>query len=129
MNVLFLFSLIAITTCNPNPCIHGTCTEIVVGAVTVPYCTCDNRWTGKLCDLDMDGIYWDFCFFSWIYPWDLLFDCFFLATCSADYCQSGGVCRMNGNLAYCECPAMYTGVRCELFVGGITTTTTAATGR
>ncbi len=47
--------------------------------------------------------------------------------CPVGYCLSGGVCRMNGNVPYCECPALYTGQQCEIFIGA--TTTTLAPGR
>jgi len=46
----------------------------------------------------------------------------FLVNCPVGYCLSGGVCRINGNVPYCECPALYTGQQCEIFIGAMTTT-------
>jgi hypothetical protein len=42
---------------------------------------------------------------------------------------SGGTCQMSGNIPYCQCPVLYTGARCESYIGAITTTTTAIPGR
>jgi hypothetical protein len=46
----------------------------------------------------------------------------FLVDCTAGYCLSGGVCRINGNVPYCQCPSLYTGERCELLIDDSTTT-------
>ena len=59
MNVVFVFSLSATTTCNPNPCVHGTCYPINLPIGLTVFCSCDNQWTGKWCDVDMDGEYRD----------------------------------------------------------------------
>lgn len=45
---------------------------------------------------------------------------FIVDNCPAEYCLSGGICRMNGNTAYCDCPASHTGPRCETSVSGTT---------
>ena len=52
-------------------------------------------------------------------------DANFVVVCPVGYCFSGGTCRMVGNTAICDCPAGFTGQRCENVV---TTTTTAAPG-
>lgn len=81
------------TTCNPSPCgIHGICVEATSNGGTLAVCNCEVNWTGKYCDVDT-------------------------SSCPAGYCLSGGVCRMNGNTAYCDCPALYTGPRCETQLG------------
>ncbi|CAF4489200.1 unnamed protein product [Rotaria socialis] len=89
-------------TCDPSPCgTYGTCFLVNLPQGLIPYCACNDRWTGKYCDVNMDG------------------------KCTNEYCFSGGTCRMNGNITYCDCTAMYTGQRCESLIDTSTTTTTA----
>jgi len=45
----------------------------------------------------------------------------YIGNCPPGYCLSGSICRMNGNIAYCDCPALYTGDRCETYLGIVTT--------
>ena len=42
--------------------------------------------------------------------------------CVAGYCLSGGTCLVSGNVPYCQCPPLYTGLRCETLVSSLTTT-------
>jgi hypothetical protein len=64
----------------------------------------------------MDGRY---CFFCVI---DLCMKAYiFLANCPVGYCITG-TCQMVGNVPQCDCPALYTGQRCETFLGSSTTT-------
>jgi hypothetical protein len=92
-----------ITTCNPNPCgAHGTCIQAVPPNGPGILCNCENRWTGQYCDVNLD------------------------VACPTGFCLSGGTCRTNGNLPYCECPPTHTGTRCESTIGIIGTTTTTA---
>ena len=47
------------TSCNPNPCgLHGTCAEATLGGSTVAICNCENDWTGKFCDVNMNGSFY-----------------------------------------------------------------------
>jgi hypothetical protein len=46
------------TTCNPSPCgAHGVCLEAILPTGPTAYCNCQDRWTGKYCDVNMDGRY------------------------------------------------------------------------
>ncbi|CAF3898924.1 unnamed protein product [Rotaria sp. Silwood2] len=84
--------------CSFSPCgIHGTCMRINLPDGPMAYCNCEDRWTGKYCDVNIDE------------------------NCPIRYCFSGGTCEMNINVPYCVCPAMYTGERCEFLVGALTT--------
>ena len=47
-----------------------------------------------------------------------------LEQCYDGYCMSGGVCRISGNIRYCDCPGTHTGARCETPITAVTTTTT-----
>jgi len=46
------------TSCNPNPCTHGTCIVAAITGGTIAVCTCDANWTGKYCDVDMSNCLW-----------------------------------------------------------------------
>jgi len=46
----------------------------------------------------------------------------FLASCPVGYCITG-TCQMIGNVPQCDCSALYTGQRCETFLGPSPTTT------
>lgn len=35
-----------LTDCDPNPCVHGTCTSSIQGYG----CSCNDGYTGSLCD-------------------------------------------------------------------------------
>ncbi len=53
-----LCSLKAIISCDPNPCgIHGSCMQAILLSGPIPYCTCENGWTGKYCDVTVAGNY------------------------------------------------------------------------
>jgi len=91
-----------VTTCTPNPCgAHGTCFQAVLPTGPIIHCNCEAQWTGKFCDTNVAGT----------------------ANCAADFCQSGGLCLMNGNTPYCVCPSTHTGPRCETLVSPLTTVT------
>ena len=109
-----LLFILAGNLCNPNPCIQGSCAEVLIGSALAPYCTCVNGWTGKLCDVDINGRYLDSCKINC-----LIFN---LGLCPAGYCMSGGTCLLSGNVPYCQCLPSYTGTRCETLVTGVTTT-------
>jgi hypothetical protein len=54
---MFSFFLSEVTSsCDPNPCgTHGTCLQI--SEPLIAHCNCEDRWTGKYCDVNMDGRY------------------------------------------------------------------------
>ncbi len=113
-----LFSFKATSSCDLNPCgIHGSCVQAVLSPTeTVAYCNCENLWTGRYCDVNMNGRY---CF-SFVVDLSIKFYVIFLADCPAGYCVNG-VCRMVGNVPYCDCPPLYTGQRCDTLIGVVTT--------
>ncbi|UJR28907.1 hypothetical protein I4U23_010125 [Adineta vaga] len=87
--------------CNSNPCANqGSCFQVQLPVGPGIHCICKAGWTGNHCDVTTTE------------------DCF------DGYCSSYGVCRMNGNIRYCECHPLYTGIRCETFIGAATNTTT-----
>ena len=54
MNTLFLVTVVNV--CTPNLCgAYGTCLQAVLPTGPVAFCSCSGRWTGKLCDVNMDG--------------------------------------------------------------------------
>ena len=121
--MLCLCCLTAPSTCDPNPCgVHGSCFQISPPTGLTVHCSCEERWTGKYCDVNMDGMYdlmW--CLNS---VQEMMGVWYYLVSCSDGYCLSGGTCQMNGNVAWCICPSWYTGQRCEILINALTTTTT-----
>ncbi len=56
--MILFFSCKVISSCNPSPCgAHGSCVDAVSSSGTIAYCNCENGWTGKFCDVNMDGRY------------------------------------------------------------------------
>lgn len=52
---LFPFSP-AVTQCNPNPCgAHGSCIAVNAPSGPLAFCSCENRWSGRFCDYNLDG--------------------------------------------------------------------------
>ncbi len=72
------------TSCDPNPCLHGTC-SLVDGATS---CECNAGWEGELCDTNHDD-------------------------CDPNPCLNGGSCTDGVDSYSCECPQGYSGDNCE----------------
>ncbi len=77
----------AVDECEPNPCVHGTCTGEPGDGTTS--CDCDAGYEGATCDVDTDE-------------------------CAAMPCKNGGTCA-EGDIAEftCTCPDGFGGPTCE----------------
>ena len=113
------------TVCDANTCgAHGTCRQFVTQTgEPVVICVCDSQWTGNFCETSLAGKE----LFDFIGKGYSKFIVFFQGNCPANFCQSGGVCQMNGTDPYCICPSTHTGVQCEIPVSQTTTTTITTT--
>jgi Notch-like protein len=93
-----------ITSCTQNPCgAHGVCIQAIAPNGPVVFCNCEDRWTGKFCDINMD------------------------VNCPIGFCRNGGICRLNGNTPICDCPPTHTGQQCETAIIDPIITTTPMT--
>jgi len=78
--------------CEPNPCMHGTC-SVEDGA---PSCTCDEGWAGELCD----G-----CDVGFVPP-----DCVpMVASCDDAPCGAGATCEVEDDAVVCTQVFDFTG--------------------
>lgn len=48
-----LLSVAAFNNCIPNPCVHGSCTDLLQDYT----CSCVGNYTGKNCSIDIKSIY------------------------------------------------------------------------
>ncbi len=73
--------------CDPNPCVHGSCTDEPGEGTTS--CECEPGYEGATCDVDTDE-------------------------CAAMPCKNGGTCA-EGDIAEfsCTCPEGFGGPTCE----------------
>ena len=55
-DLLSTIFLLGTSSCTPSPCgAHGTCISAVLPTGTLAVCNCEDRWTGKFCDVNMNG--------------------------------------------------------------------------
>ncbi|XP_066598353.1 cubilin-like [Prorops nasuta] len=73
------------TTCENNPCVHGTCISSRSYGFT---CSCTFGYTGTLCDVQINP-------------------------CSPNPCKNNGGCIPNNGGYICNCTSDFTGERCE----------------
>ncbi|KAJ7986237.1 hypothetical protein DPEC_G00337870 [Dallia pectoralis] len=73
-----------VAVCGPNPCLNGA---ICLDLWNLFNCSCDEGWTGHLCELNAD-------------------------TCASHPCVHGN-CSVHGQTYECACEFGYTGVDCE----------------
>ncbi|CAH1121617.1 unnamed protein product [Ceutorhynchus assimilis] len=77
-----------ITSCTPNPCVHGSCVSYGSNQSDASFtCVCDRSFTGILCDQKRD-------------------------LCSPNPCLNGGTCQTRKGRFTCICPPGYVGRNC-----------------
>ncbi|MGI5862172.1 MAG: lamin tail domain-containing protein [Myxococcales bacterium] len=83
--------------CEPNPCVHGTCTA--EGGTA--NCACAEGWAGDLCDTCAEG-------------YVLVGDACVANPCNSNPCGAHGTCSLDeNNAAVCTCTDNFAGEHCD----------------
>ncbi len=109
-----------IVPCAAAPCENGGQCELL--ATNAYGCVCPANFTGIRCEtyilskrivLKIEILLIDDCCLA-THP---------CVTMPDSLCLNGGTCTVNDADYLCKCAPLYTGVRCESFMGGVTTPT------
>ncbi|CAF4517491.1 unnamed protein product [Rotaria sp. Silwood2] len=114
-NEMYIF-LKAITTCDSNPCgAHGTCTQHILLTGLFVSCNCENRWTGKYCDVNLDGTTTTTSTTTISANMNITTTTASLSRpCSSNPCSNGASCFNTGNTFLCLCQPGWAGALCDV---------------